>query len=135
MPAGQYLATSSTPGIFGNAGGNSGNGNGQLVQSPAAPSNPAKPAAPATVNTVDTIINDMKLMNDTALAGIMDASSMLPEGVPSHWSVYFRVEDTDATLAAVSKLGGATVMPAEDTPYGRLAVATDATGTQFKLVS
>ncbi|MGH8978528.1 MAG: VOC family protein [Acidimicrobiia bacterium] len=72
---------------------------------------------------------------DTALAGIMDASSMLPEGVPSQWSVYFRVEDTDAALAAISKLGGATMMPAEDSPYGRLAVATDATGTQFKLVS
>jgi hypothetical protein len=41
--------------------------NGQLVQVPASP---AKPAAPATINTVDTIVDDMKLMNDTALAGI-----------------------------------------------------------------
>ena len=40
---------------------------GQRVQ---VPSSPAKPAAPATINTVDTIVNDMKLMNDTALAGI-----------------------------------------------------------------
>jgi hypothetical protein len=50
--------------------------NGQLSQAPStpsapsAPSAPAKPAAPATINTVDTIVNDMKLMNDTALAGI-----------------------------------------------------------------
>ncbi|MCK9898623.1 glyoxalase [Parafrankia colletiae] len=67
-------------------------------------------------------------------AGIMDASAFLPEGVPSHWGVYFAVEDTDATLALTERLGGATVQPATDTPYGRLAVATDPTGAVFKLL-
>jgi predicted enzyme related to lactoylglutathione lyase len=69
------------------------------------------------------------------LAGIMDASDFLPEGVPSHWSVYFGVDDTDAALAKIADLGGTTVMPAEDTPYGRLATAADPTGAQFKLVA
>ncbi len=72
---------------------------------------------------------------DGALAGIMDASGFLPDGVPSTWSVYFQVEDTDAALAKIGKLGGSTVQPAEDTPYGRLAVATDPTGAPFKLVA
>ena len=45
-----------------------------------------------------------------------------------------RVEDTDAALARIVELGGSTVRPAEDTPYGRLAAATDPTGAQFKLV-
>lgn len=72
---------------------------------------------------------------DEQAAGIMDASAFLPEGVPAHWSVYFEVEDADAALARIVELGGAVVMPAEDTPYGRLAVATDPTGTQFKLVA
>jgi predicted enzyme related to lactoylglutathione lyase len=72
---------------------------------------------------------------DGQLAGVMDASGFLPDGVPAHWSVYFGVDDADATLAKIGKLGGATVQPAEDTPYGRLAVATDATGAQFKLVA
>jgi predicted enzyme related to lactoylglutathione lyase len=67
-------------------------------------------------------------------AGIMDASGFLPEGVPAHWSVYFAVEDTDATLAKVKDLGGDVVVPAENTPYGRLATATDPTGAVFKLV-
>ena len=71
---------------------------------------------------------------ESALAGIMDASAFLPEGVPAHWSVYFRVEDVDATLAEVAELGGSILRPAEDTPYGRLAVATDVTGATFKLV-
>jgi predicted enzyme related to lactoylglutathione lyase len=69
------------------------------------------------------------------LAGIMDASAFLPEGVPSHWSVYFGVDDTDATLSKINQLGGSTVQPAEDTPYGRLATAVDSTGAQFKLVA
>ena len=70
-----------------------------------------------------------------ALAGIMDASSFLPEGVPAHWSVYFAVEDTDAALAKVAGLGGSIVTAAEDTPYGRLATAADPTGAVFKLVA
>ncbi len=66
-------------------------------------------------------------------AGIMDASGFLPAGVPPHWSVYFAVDDIDKALAEVAQLGGATVLPAEDTPYGRIAMATDSTGAAFKL--
>ncbi|MDQ4009867.1 MAG: VOC family protein [Actinomycetota bacterium] len=69
------------------------------------------------------------------LAGIMDASGFLPEGVPAHWSVYFGVEDTDAALAKITDLGGSILMAARDTPYGRLAAAADPTGAQFKLVA
>lgn len=73
-------------------------------------------------------------LGDARLAGIMDAAAFLPEGVPAHWSVYFRVDDTDATLARTVDLGGSIVLPAEDTPYGRLAQAADPTGAPFKLV-
>jgi predicted enzyme related to lactoylglutathione lyase len=71
---------------------------------------------------------------DDALAGIMDASSFLPEGSPGTWSVYFGTDDADKSLATIVDLGGAVVQPPEDTPYGRLAVATDPTGAEFKLV-
>ncbi|MCU1375265.1 MAG: hypothetical protein JWO68_2551 [Actinomycetia bacterium] len=71
---------------------------------------------------------------ESARAGIMDAGFLLPEGVPNHWSIYFQVADTDAALARVVELGGAVVRPGEDTPFGRLAAATDPAGTQFKLV-
>jgi len=71
---------------------------------------------------------------DEQLAGIMDASGFLPEGVPAGWVVYFSVEDADAALARTVELGGAVVEAAVDTPYGRLAEATDVTGTRFKLV-
>jgi predicted enzyme related to lactoylglutathione lyase len=72
---------------------------------------------------------------DSQLAGIMDASAFLPEGVPAHWSIYFGVDDADAALATITGLGGSIVTAAEDTPYGRLATAIDSTGAQFKLVA
>ncbi len=69
------------------------------------------------------------------LAGVMDATGMLAPEVPAHWSVYFGVDDTDAGLATAVELGGSVVHEPEDTPYGRLAAATDPTGAQFKLVA
>ena len=70
---------------------------------------------------------------DGELAGIMDAAAFLPDGVPSHWSVYWEVDDVDATVAKVKALGGSVVADADDTPYGRLATVTDPAGAQFKL--
>ena len=89
------------------------NENGEVVpQSPSAskPSNNGTPEAakPATTNSVDTIINDMKLMNDTQLAGIPSnygwskgpgyvMMGNVPRGTntPSWWSVnnsYYKSE-------------------------------------------
>ncbi|HEV7721865.1 MAG TPA: VOC family protein, partial [Iamia sp.] len=72
--------------------------------------------------------------DEKAAAGVMDASGFLPEGVPDHWSVYFSVADADAAIARATELGASVVVPAEDTPYGRLATLTDPTGAVFKLI-
>jgi predicted enzyme related to lactoylglutathione lyase len=69
------------------------------------------------------------------LAGVMDASAFLPDGVPASWTVYFAVPDADAALSEIVALGGEVVMGAEDTPYGRLATAGDATGALFKIIA
>jgi predicted enzyme related to lactoylglutathione lyase len=69
---------------------------------------------------------------DEQLAGIMDAS-VFPDGAPTGWSIYFGTDDTDKSLARIVDLGGKVVLPAEDTPYGRLAQASDPTGSLFKL--
>lgn len=55
-------------------------------------------------------------------------------GEPPYWLVYFQVPDADATTAKVSSLGGTVVMPAEDTPYGRLAVVRDPSGNTFAII-
>jgi predicted enzyme related to lactoylglutathione lyase len=70
---------------------------------------------------------------DSQLAGIMDAS-VFPADAPTGWSIYFGTDDTDKSLARTVDLGGKIVLPAEDTPYGRLAQASDPTGSLFKLV-
>jgi predicted enzyme related to lactoylglutathione lyase len=72
--------------------------------------------------------------NGENLAGIMDASGFLPPEVPSHWGIYFGVPDADATLASIVDLGGSVIMPANDTPYGRLAAVTDPTGASFRVM-
>lgn len=68
-----------------------------------------------------------------AMAGIMDSSAYLPEGVPSHWAVYFGTDDTDATVARATELGGAVLEPAQDTPYGRVARLADPMGASFRI--
>ena len=70
---------------------------------------------------------------DDQLAGVMDATTFLPEGVPAHWSVYWDVADVDAAVAKVQELGGAVVDAPVDTPYGRMSTATDPAGALFKL--
>lgn len=71
----------------------------------------------------------------TPYAGIMDASGWLRDDVPPHWSVYFLVEDADETVNRAVELGGGISMPPEDSPYGRMAVLTDPTGAQFKIIT
>jgi len=68
---------------------------------------------------------------DAQAAGIMDAATM--GATTSFWTIYFNVEDADATLAKIEALGGKVVDPAQDTPYGRLATAADPTGATFRL--
>lgn len=69
------------------------------------------------------------------LLGVMDGAGCLPEGVPSNWTIFFGAEDVDKTLQVIADNGGAVVQAAEDTPYGRLAAATDPTGVIFNLSS
>lgn len=70
---------------------------------------------------------------DGELAGVMDASSFLPEGVASHWRVYWEVDDVDASVATAIELGASVVDEAHDTPYGRLAALRDPAGAEFIL--
>lgn len=68
-------------------------------------------------------------------AGVMDAKDFLPEGMPASWQIYLGCADVDDALAAVQRLGGTVLQPAEDTPFGRLAVIADPTGATIKIAS
>ena len=67
------------------------------------------------------------------VAGVMDAKSFLPEGVPSHWSVYWEVADAGEAADRAKALGGSVTAGPDDTPYGVLATCLDPAGAQFKL--
>jgi hypothetical protein len=49
--------------------------------------------------------------------------------------VYFSVADVDAAVSAAQRGGGQVLMAGEDTPFGRLAMATDPFGAVFALHS
>ena len=65
--------------------------------------------------------------------GVYDADKMLPEGVPSHWVVYFGVADATAASARVVQLGGTVVRDPWDSEFGRFAQVTDPFGGLFFL--
>jgi predicted enzyme related to lactoylglutathione lyase len=94
----------------------------------------------------EVFARDVEVMSDTAefryttigsgrdaVAGIMDASHTGADEQP-HWSVYFSVDDTDATVRKAVEIGGRAVGEAMDTPYGRMAVLTDPAGTTFSVM-
>ncbi len=72
---------------------------------------------------------------DQQLLGVMDGVDVLPDGEHSTWTTFFGAGDVDKTLRVITDNGGAVVAEAEDTPYGRLAAATDPTGVPFNLSS
>ena len=69
------------------------------------------------------------------VAGLMDSAAFLPAEVPSHWAVYFGVEDADEAETRVVEAGGTVLISAQDTPFGRIADVLDPTGVPFKLHS
>jgi predicted enzyme related to lactoylglutathione lyase len=75
------------------------------------------------------------LFGGEQLLGVMDSGVILGDQVPSQWTIFFGSDDVDKTLRMITELGGGVVRGAEDTPYGRLAAATDPTGGQFNLSS
>ena len=64
------------------------------------------------------------------MGGMMGA----PDGTPSHWLVYFGVEDAKAAVNAAEQSGGSVLMAAFETPYGTMAALTDPAGAGFMVV-
>jgi hypothetical protein len=75
------------------------------------------------------------LPDDDAPLGGMGGMMGAPEGTPSHWVVYFGVEDVDAAVAVAAEAGGTVLGPPFDTPYGRMAALADPAGAAFWVVT
>lgn len=70
---------------------------------------------------------------EQAVAGLCDAASFLPPGVPSFWRAYIGVADADATAARVTELGGQVQAEPADSPFGRFAQVADPQGAVFMI--
>jgi predicted enzyme related to lactoylglutathione lyase len=68
------------------------------------------------------------------IAGMLPMPPMVPAEVPTHWLVYFAVDDTDATVAKAQELGGSVRMPPMDVPVGRFSVLADPQGATFAVI-
>ena len=72
------------------------------------------------------------LQGSNARAGIYDIS-MQQDPVPG-WRTYFAVANTDESQALAEELGATVKRPAQDSPFGRMAVLEDLTGAEFSII-
>jgi hypothetical protein len=74
-------------------------------------------------------------LGDRSVGGMLPKPPSLPADVPAFWAVYFAVEDADATVETVVRLGGQIVQPPTDIEPGRFAVVTDPAGAMFNVMA
>lgn len=77
------------------------------------------------------------LVNGEPVASIMNMPQQLVDmGVPSHWEVYFRVDDAQKVCDAATANGGQVYMgPADLGPMGTIGYMQDPQGAQFGVQS
>lgn len=69
------------------------------------------------------------------IGGMIVMDDRWPAATPSHWMVYFAVENTDATVAHAQQLGGTVSLEPFDVPVGRFAVLHDPHGALFSVIA
>jgi uncharacterized protein len=69
------------------------------------------------------------------VAGGLEMHPQSPAGVPSHWRVYFAVDDADATYQRAIAAGAKEMLAPQDFPGGRVAILTDPQGAAFTVRS
>jgi uncharacterized protein len=73
------------------------------------------------------------IRNDEVLNGGLMAQPPAQDGAPPSWLVVFAVEDLDASLGDVERLGGRTLSPVTEMEFGRFAAVSDPQGAVFAL--
>jgi predicted enzyme related to lactoylglutathione lyase len=72
---------------------------------------------------------------EDAAGGMLDMRGRVPDEVPTHWEVYFAVDDADATVAKARESGGDVPFGPVDMPeVGRIAVLKDPFGATFAVI-
>jgi len=72
---------------------------------------------------------------ETNAAGMMAMPPEMPKEVPPHWMAYITVDDIDAAVGKVQKLGGQVLFGPQAVPtLGRFATIQDPTGAVVSLI-
>ena len=66
--------------------------------------------------------------------GRAPVSDVFPAEMPPHFLVHFRVEDCEAVLGTVQRLGGRVQAAPFETSYGTVAVVSDNQGASFAVL-
>lgn len=74
-------------------------------------------------------------VNGRTVGGLQPLREGAPPGTPSHWLVYFSVENTDRTVAKLSAEGGTVLKPPFDMVAGRMALVQDPQGAPFAVIA
>ncbi|MEV2224474.1 VOC family protein [Nocardia vinacea] len=68
-------------------------------------------------------------------AGGMNDDTVMPgDPMPSYWLTWFQFDDVDAGLARAAELGARVLMPASDSPAGRMAMVSAPQGEVFGII-
>lgn len=73
-------------------------------------------------------------LGDVTVGGVNQLELNVAGDMPSHWMPYFTVADADAAGAAILAAGGKHLMPAFDTPFGRILMVSDPFGAYFSIL-
>jgi hypothetical protein len=72
---------------------------------------------------------------ETSVGGLMAMPPEIPKEVPPHWMAYITVDDIDAAVNKVRKLGGQVLFGPQAVPtLGRFATIKDPTGAVVSLI-
>jgi predicted enzyme related to lactoylglutathione lyase len=74
-------------------------------------------------------------LGERSVGGLLAKPAEMPAAVPSHWGVYFAVEDTDAMIERAKGLGASVIVPPMDVEPGRFAGLMDPTGAAFYVIT
>ena len=85
------------------------------------------------VSMAEGMTYTLLLSDDKPVAGAM-ALDPAWGPIPSGWSVYFAVDDCDATHSKALELGATTAIAPNDSPAGRFAILTDPQGGAFSII-
>ncbi len=88
-----------------------------------------------TTETTDMGDYHVATVDGQQVCGMMKQPTEM-EGAPASWTVFFHVEDIDATVEAAGAAGGRVLEPPFEIPGGaRVSVVSDPTGAMFALIS